>query len=305
MDRLARLLLRLLPTVLMVGACAPDVTVIGTLEESLAVPESPAFVSTVQALKDSGWEGGKNVRYQRRNAEARSQPLEQLAGELRAAGPAIILVFSPEALEAELRVSPDTPVAFTLQGEDAARVADAALKRGTKVVGAATPPLGERAVVVARTVAPGSNSLGLLFDPAVPNWEKVAASARLVGQSDGIDVRLQSVRRGEDAAAAARRLIEQGAGCLIVLGTGMDLKAVLQAATEKNIPVITAQYHGEASGATASIAVDEAALGKRTGEMAAQVLSGQLEHSQAMVSDTFYMVTYDRAVAAKLGISLP
>jgi hypothetical protein len=39
--------------------------------------------------------------------------------------------------------------------------------------------------------------------------------------------------------------------------------------------------------------------------MAAQVLSGQLEHSQAMVSDTFYMVTYDRAVAAKLGISLP
>ena len=98
---------------LLTSACSRDVITIGTLESDLTVPESERFLATIEALKAAGFEGGDNVRYQRRNAEVRGESLETLAAELHAKdNPALILVFDEPSLEAALKSESDIPVVF-------------------------------------------------------------------------------------------------------------------------------------------------------------------------------------------------
>lgn len=72
--------------------------------------------------------------------------------------------------------------------------------------------------------------------------------------------------------------------------------------TEKNVPVFTS-YGGEVC--YASLAIDYYELGKRTGEMGAEILLGKNSVSDIVVETLTPTVVYNQELCSKLGIEVP
>ncbi len=148
-------------------------------------------------------------------------------------------------------------------------------------------------------------SIGILYTSSEENSISNLKRFKEVCESQNIEVVASAVQNGADIPAAAEELASK-VDCINNFTDNNvvnNLQVVLNAAEKNNIPVYGSEEEQVKNGCLASISIDYVALGKVTGEMAAQVLGGEDASKMAVKSIKDGSAVVNEQIAQKLGLS--
>jgi putative ABC transport system substrate-binding protein len=152
-------------------------------------PVAKTFVSAfTQALADSGWTDGRNVRMDLRWASGDNIPIRALAQELVGLQPDVILTGTTPATAALQRETRTIPIVFADVGDPVARIVVRLDRPSANVTGFATneASLGGKWLELLSEIAPGLKRAAIMFNPDtalvstfMPSFETAARSLKL------------------------------------------------------------------------------------------------------------------------------
>lgn len=157
------------------------------------------------------------------------------------------------------------------------------------------------------SLQPDVKKIGVLYTSSEANSIAQLALLEDAAKPYGIEIVPQSIQSDSDIPAAATALCAK-VDCLNNFTDNKvvnNLSVVLEAANEANIPVYGSEVEQVKNGCLASVSIDYVALGKVTGDMAADALEGASLADMAVktISDATPVVNTD--VLAAFGMEMP
>ncbi len=154
---------------------------------------------------------------------------------------------------------------------------------------------------------PDVKKIGILYTSSEDNSISNLARFKEICAPLNIEVVAKAVQSGADVPAAAEELASK-VDCINNFTDNNvvnNLQVVLDAASKNNIPVFGSEIEQVKNGCLAAVSIDYVALGKVTGEMAADVLGGADAATMAVktISDATPVINSD--IATELGIAIP
>jgi putative tryptophan/tyrosine transport system substrate-binding protein len=202
-----------------IAAEAQKVYRVGMLFQGL--PSAPGLSGIlVKTLSDSGYIEGRNIVFDRRGAEGKSERFSSLAAELVALKPDAIVADTTPAVIAAMRATTTIPIVMMNVADPLTSGLVSSLARpGGNVTGVAdlATDMGVKGVELLHAVAPKTTRLAVLMsdNPAHPPMLKAIQDA---ATGVGLTVLPTKVRAPEEFEGAFASMVKQNAGALIVLG---------------------------------------------------------------------------------------
>jgi len=158
-----------------------------------------------------------------------------------------------------------------------------------------------------QSMQPDVKSIGILYTTSEPNSISQLETLKEICKDRGITVEASGIQNDADIPAAAAALASK-VDCFNNFTDNKvvnNLSVVLEAANDAGIPVYGSEVEQVKNGCLAAVSIDYVALGKVTGEMAKNVLSGADPAGMAVqtISDATPVVNSE--VLASLGMTLP
>jgi putative tryptophan/tyrosine transport system substrate-binding protein len=223
----------------------------------------------------------------------------------------IMGIATPAAMSAYSAArSANIPVVFTAVSDPvAAGIVKSNEKPGINCTGTSDVLPLEQQIKMIRAFLPGAKKIGILYTTSEPNSVSQLATFKALAPKYNFEVVDIGVTNASEVAAAAASIVSKGVDCINNFTDNNvvdNLSTVLQAADGAKIPVFGSEEEQVKNGCLASQSIDYVALGKVTGKMAADILTGKAKASDTPV----YMVkdctpVYNKAVMEKLQLKLP
>lgn len=221
----------------------------------------------------------------------------------------IFAIATPAALSAySAAQNSDTNVIFCAVSDPVAAGLTTSFDAGTENCTGTSDILElDKQVELIMTLQPDVKSIGVLYTTTEANSVSHLASLTEICGKLGIDVVGQGVSNAADIPQAAASL----AGKVDCINNFTDnnvvnnLTVVLEKANAAGIPVYGSEIEQVKNGCIASVSIDYVALGKKTAEMAIEVLDGKKPSEMAVgrISDGTPVV--NTQVLEQFGIALP
>lgn len=158
-----------------------------------------------------------------------------------------------------------------------------------------------------RAFQPNVKSIGILYTSSEENSLSNLETFRKVCEPMNIEVVAKAVQSASDIPAAAEDLASR-VDCINNFTDNNvvnNLKVVLDAANKYNIPVYGSEIEQVKNGCLASVSIEYVALGKVTGQMAADVLKGADPATMAVRTITDATPVINTDVVKALGMTMP
>lgn len=154
---------------------------------------------------------------------------------------------------------------------------------------------------------PDVKSIGILYTSSEENSLTNLANFKSVCEPLGIEVVASAVQNASDIPAAAETLCAK-VDCINNFTDNNvvnNLSVLLNAAEKYGIPVYGSEEEQVKNGCLASVSIDYVALGKTTGQMAADVLGGADAAAMAVKTISDATAIYNPDALAALNMTLP
>ena len=166
----------------------------------------------------------------------------------------------------------------------------------------------EKQLEMIRRVLPEAKKIGIMYSTSEVNSLSAIEEYKAAAPSYGFEIVESGISTIADVSLAADSLLEK-VDCINNLTDNTVVSAlptILNKASKKNIPVFGSEVEQVKIGCLASMGLDYFDLGKQTGKMAAQVLSGDKKASEINFEIIEEFAFYgNNEVAKNLGITLP
>ena len=162
-------------------------------------------------------------------------------------------------------------------------------------------------VAMIRAFQPDVKSIGILYTSSEENSLTNLANFKAVCEPLNIEVVASAVQNASDIPAAAEALCAK-VDCINNFTDNNvvnNLSVLLNAAEKYGIPVYGSEEEQVKNGCLASVSIDYVALGKTTGQMAADVLGGADAASMAVKTISDATAVYNPDALAALNMTLP
>lgn len=237
----------------------------------------------IAGLKAKGFAEGDTLDLTVRSAMRNTETAADIAQEMTAGGFDLILTSGTQALQA---------VANANQGGETVQVfglvanpfnagvgldANDPTKHPRHLVGVGSFPPVDPLFEIAKELYPGLSVVGVVWNPGETNSRDSVEQARAIAAKLRIDLIEANAGTAEEVGDAARDLVSKGAE---VLWIGADntvhhaADAVIAAARQGNIPVMSSLPGDGERGALIDLSHDWHAVGQSVGEMAGDILAG-------------------------------
>lgn len=221
----------------------------------------------------------------------------------------IIPIATPAALSAyAAAINTDIPVIFCAVSDPvAAGLVEALDFPGTNCTGTSDIlDLGAQLDLIT-ALQPGVKKIGVLYTTSEANSISQLEILKIVARERGIEVVAQGVQGASDIPQAASSLCAK-VDCINNFTDNNvvnNLSVLIEQANATGIPVYGSEIEQVEKGCLASVSIDYVELGKKTGELAAQVLNGADTSavSVATITDTTPVINTD--VAETFNIAIP
>jgi putative tryptophan/tyrosine transport system substrate-binding protein len=275
-------------------------------------PLRKTYVSAfTQALEDSGWTDGRNVRMDLRWGGDDINRIRAFAQELVGSQPDIILTNGTPATAALQRETRTIPIVFAAVGDPVASNIVARLDRpGGNVTGFATveATLGGKWLELLSEIAPGLKRVAIIFNPDMatalpfmPSLETAARSLKVVP----ITARVHSDVEIETAIIGLGR--EPGGGLVVIPDAFLiaHRAPIISAAARNNVPAVYAQSFFARDGGLLSYGVDLVDLFRRAASYVDRILRGAKPTDLPVQFPTKYEMAVNLGTAKALGLTVP
>jgi putative ABC transport system substrate-binding protein len=262
-----------------------------------------------QGLRDLGYVEGRNIAFDRRYAEGKTEILPTLATELVRNQPDLILAIGTPATRAAKSATQTIPIVFT-------RIADPV---GFGLVSSLARPeanltgvsdlmveTGAKRLELLNTAVPEAKRMGVLWASDYPAAElrEIERAARYLS----LELIPIGVRSLDEVEPALRAMVEQHASALIVVPApffGQRPQRMADLTAKARLPAMFFDKKLVEAGGLMSYGVDAAARVRRVASYVEKILKGAKPADLPVEQPTKFELVINLKTAKALGLNLP
>lgn len=265
----------------------------------------------IAGLEEAGYMEGVNLKILFENAQADPNMASQVSNNFISKKVDLICAIATPMAQSAFGAAKKTkiPVIFTAVTDPVK--AELAKEDGTpngNTTGTSDKLPVEKQLEMIRKILPDATKIGIMYSTSEVNSLSAIEEYKAAAPNFGFEIVESGISTSADIPLAADNLLEQ-VDCINNLTDNTVVSAlpiILDKAAKKNIPVFGSEVEQVKIGCLASMGLDYFDLGKQTGKMAAQVLSGEKKASEINFEIIEEFAFYgNKAVAENLGITLP
>ena len=247
-----------------------------------AIVEHPALDAVrdgVQAaLKEAGYESGKNLKWQYQSAQGNTGTAAQIARKFIGDKPDAIVAIATPSAQAVVAATKSVPVVYSAVTDPvAAKLVPSMEPSKTNVTGTSDVLALEKQIELIKQVVPGAKRVGMVYNPGEANSVVVVKELQKLLPAAGLTLVEAAAPRSVDVSSAARSLI----GKVDVIYTSTDnnvvsaYEALVKVGQDAKIPLVASDTDSVKRGAIAALGINYRDLGEQTGRMVVRILKGE------------------------------
>ena len=279
-----------------------------------AIVEHPALDAVrkgvIDELKAKGFEEGKNVSIDFQSAQGSTANAAQIAKKFAGDNPDVIVAIATPSAQSVVAATKTIPVVYSAVTDPvAAKLVPGWEASKTNVTGTSDELPLEPQIDLMKKIVPTVKNIGYVYSPGEVNSTTVLDQLKAKLTPMGLNIVAAPAQRSSDVLTAARSLN----GKVDMIYTSLDnnvvssYESLYKASVEMKKPLIAADTGSVKRGAVAALGVNYYDLGKKTGEMVAEILNGKKagDIPSARVEAANLDLFVSKKNAATAGITLP
>ena len=268
---------------------------------------APLLKSLREALRELGYEEGKNIQLELRSAQGRPEQLPTLAAELVALKVAVIVAFQTPAATAAKRVTTDVPIVMDTVGDPVGTGLVASLARpGGNVTGVtgATSELGAKNLELAREVLPSLRRAAVLANAPDPFSKPFLEHLQDAATMLKIEINPIKVSRADELEADFAAVANWQAQAVVVQPS-LPEKQIAELALKYKVPAFAPTAGFPALGGLMSYSADLGALYRKGARFIDEILKGRNPADLPVELASKFLLIVNLKTAKALGITVP
>jgi len=265
-----------------------------------------------QRLDELGYTEGKNLIFDFRSAEGRSERLPQLAAELVRTSPDVIVAgFGTLAAQAAQAATATTPIVFVSVGDPiGAGIVKSLNRPGANVTGI-TPQgteIGGKRLQLLEELIPGIRILAVFMNPETPFSMLALQELRVAANALGQRLEVFEIRSADQLSRSIEAAARAGATGVVTLEDPLllDLRQQIAALlTELRLPAIYGNREFAEAGGLLSYGPDRRQLYRRAAELVDKILKGAEPADIPVERPTKFELVINLKTAKALGLQSP
>lgn len=299
-------------TSLLMGAVATAALAQDKSVAVTAIVDHPALDAVrdgvLAELKASGYEVGKNLKWQSQSAQGNNGTASQIARKYVGDNVSVIVPISTPSAQAVAVATKDIPIVYSAVGDPvAAGLVKSWGPSGTNVTGVSDSLPADKQLDVIKQVLPAVKRLGVIYNPGEANSVAFVASLKSKVPAYGYTVVEAAAPRSVDVATAAKSLI--GKVDLIYAPTDNTVASafpgIAKVAKDAKLPLFAADNEMVKQGAAFGLGLNYADIGRQTGKIVVRILKGEAAGSIASQTSATYELYFNAEAAKAQGVVLP
>jgi len=276
-----------------------------------AIVEHPALDAVrdgvQEALKQAGYEAGKNLKWQYQSAQGNTGTAAQIARKFVGDRPDAIVAIATPSAQSVVAATKDVPVVYSAVTDPvAAQLVPSMAASGTNVTGVSDLLALDKQIELIKKVVPEAKRVGMVYNPGEANSVVVVKQLQELLPKAGMTLVEAAAPRTVDVASAARSLI----GKVDVIYTNTDnnvvsaYESLVKVGNDAKIPLVASDTDSVKRGAIAALGIDYRDLGVQTGKIVVRILKGEKPGAIPSETSSNLQLFVNPGAAAKQGVTL-
>lgn len=263
----------------------------------------------VDGMKAKGYEEGKNVTYDRQNAQADQSNLQNIAQRFVNNKVNLIYAIATPAAQTVANATNTIPiVGSAITDYKTAKLVKDNAKPGTNVTGTTDMNPVAAQLDLLTKIVPNAKTVGTIYCSSEVNSQLQIEILKEAAKKKNIVIKEATVSTVNDIQQAARSLVGKVDALYIptdnILASAMPTLTVVT--EEAKLAIICGEENMAKAGGLATLGVDYYKLGVASGEMAADILAGKAKPQEmAIRGQKDFKPFINLKTAEKIGIKVP
>jgi putative ABC transport system substrate-binding protein len=274
--------------------------------------EHPALDSAregfIEALKEAGYEDGKNIKIEYQNAQGDVNNAQTIARKFTDENVDMILAIATQAAQAAANVTKEIPILITAVTDPVtAGLAESLDKPGKNVTGTTDINPVDEQIKLVKELVPQAERVGILYNSGEINSKIQVDIAKELVEDLGMTLVEAAVSNSNEVSQATQSLMGRVDAIYVPTDNTIvsSIGAVIKAANENNIPVIGSERGQVDAGAVATKGIDYRELGKQTGQIAVEVIKGKKPQDTPIQKPKTVTLIINKKAAETIGLAIP
>lgn len=263
----------------------------------------------IDALKEAGYEDGKNIEIDFQNAQADMATAQSIAQNFVTKDKDLILAIATPSAQAAYNATKDIPIVITAVTDPVkAGIAKSLTASGTNVTGTSDATPMEKQFELLKELVPTAKKIGMPYTTSEANSEVQVAQAKALASKFGFEIVTTGITNVNEIPQALTSLINNKVDAIYVptYNTLVSATPVVAAkCLEAKIPFIGSEKGQVEGGALATEGIDYYNLGYQTGKIAVEILKGKKPSELPITTLKDTELVINTVTAGKLGITIP
>lgn len=262
----------------------------------------------VDALKEKGYEDGKNINIDQQNAQGEQANAQTITKQFADSNKDLIFAIATPSAQAAYNSTKDIPIVFTAVTDPvAAEIAKDWKSSGTNVTGTSDKVPVDDQMKLLKKLLPDTKTVGVIYNTSETNSVIQVDELKAAAEKEGLAVKeigVTNVNEINQNLASSLNEID-------VLYTPTDntvasaYSLVGKLCLDAKKPIIGAEEAVVTKGGLGTIGIDYYKLGKEAGYKAVEILEGKKPSDIEITTLSEMAFTINTDVAEKLGITIP
>jgi putative ABC transport system substrate-binding protein len=277
-----------------------------------AIVEHPALDAARDgikaALKDAGFEEGKNLRFLYESAQGNPATAAQIARKYVGERPDVIVPISTPSAQAVVGATKDIPVVFTAVTDPlSAKLVPSLEQPGGNVTGMSDlSPIGKHLDLI-KEITPDVKTIGTIYNPGEANSLVLIELLKKEAVARSLTVKEAAAPKSADVLQAAQSLV--GSVDAIYVPTDNTVvtafEAIVKIGRQNKLPVYAGDTDSVPRGAVAALGFNYFDVGRQTGKIVARVLNGEKPGAIPVQGVEITELFVNPAAAEAMGVKIP
>lgn len=231
--------------------------------------------NVIKALKDAGYEDGKNMTIDYKNAQGEITNIMLILKEFKSKKVDLIITNGTPCMASAAQIIKDIPVVYTVAFSP-------------EQLGINNPPSNlcglydgfnmNELIALVKEAIPGITTIGQAYNPAEPNAAYAAKKVKEATDKAGLKLIQSTVTNSNDIMQTVQSLCSKNIQALVFAADNMlysGISNVINISNEKKVPIFVTDPQQSEKGAMFGYGVNYSDWGYESGKIAAQVLKGK------------------------------
>jgi putative ABC transport system substrate-binding protein len=275
-------------------------------------PPTPRVDAVQRGLRELGYVEGQNVIFEYRYAEGKEERLSQLAAELVALNPQVIVTINSAAIRPVKNATSTIPLVMVADNADPVAVGYIAslAHPGGNVTGLTglSPAVTQKRLQLLKEAVPGLSRVGMLRNPSSQDRDVLWSETEAAAGTLGLNLRALDVRSADEIESAFDLAVREHVEAIVVVRDPLvttSRKRIAELAARHRLPAMYASPEFVEVGGLMTYGSDTIEMYRRTAVYVDKILRGAKPADLPVEQAEHFGFVINLKAAHDLGLTIP